>query len=228
MPSGCQIGILIRMATCFFPLQYMIAAFALWLDRQQQEVIDYLKEENRLRKEKLGDRKLHFSDAERRRLALRAKVLGRKILAQLDTLVTPDTLLRWHRELIAQKWNNVHQRKPGRPRTKDEIVALILRMAQENSGWGYTRILGALSNVGYKVNRGTVANILALNGIDRAPLRRVLKEFMTHYHEERNHQGLANQIITAAANDEQFAPGRAFARRSRLGGLLNYYHTKAA
>jgi transposase InsO family protein len=61
-----------------------------------------------------------------------------------------------------------------------------------------------------------------------ASLRRVLKEFMTHYHEERNHQGLANQIITPAANDEQFAQGRAFARRSRLGGLLNYYHTKAA
>ncbi len=159
------------MATCFFPLEYVIAAFALWLNRQQQEVIDYLKEENRLLKEKLGDRKLHFTDAERRRLAARAKLLGRKILAQLDTLVTPDTLLRWHRELIAQKWNHVHKRKSGRPRTKDEIVALILRMAQENTGWGYTRILGALRNVGYKVSRGTVADILALNGIDPAPLR---------------------------------------------------------
>jgi putative transposase len=159
------------MAACYFPLQYVIAASALWLNRQQQEVIDYLKEENRLLKQKLGDRKLHFTDAERRRLAARAKLLGRKILAQLDTLVTPDTLLRWHRELIAQKWNHVQKRKPGRPRTKDELVALILRMAQENSGWGYTRILGALSNVGYKVSRGTVANILALNGIDPAPLR---------------------------------------------------------
>jgi putative transposase len=159
------------MVSPLFPLQYMIAALALWLSRQQQEVIDYLKEENRLLKEKLGDRKLHFTDAERRRLAARAKLLGRKILAQLDTLVTPDTLLRWHRELIAQKWNHVHKRKPGRPRTKDEIVALILRMAQENAGWGYTRILGALSNVGYKVSRGTIASILALNGVDPAPLR---------------------------------------------------------
>ncbi len=75
------------MATCFFPLQYFIAAFAVWLNRHQQEVIDYLKEENRLLKVKLGDRKLHFSDAERRRLAMRAKALGRKVLAQLDTLV---------------------------------------------------------------------------------------------------------------------------------------------
>jgi putative transposase len=159
------------MATCFFPLQYVIVAFALWLNRQQQEVIDYLKEENRLLEQELGDRKLHFTDAARRRLAARAKLLGRKILAQLDTLVTPDTLLRWHRELIAQKCNHVQKRKPGRPCTKDELVALILRMARGNSGWGYTRILRALSNVGYKVSRGTVANILALNGIDPAPLR---------------------------------------------------------
>lgn len=97
-------------------------------------------------------------------------MLGRKTLAQLDTLVTPDTLLHWHRELVAQQWSYIHKRKPGRPRTKDKIVALILRMAQENSGWGYTRSLGALSNVVYKVSRGTIANILALNGIDPAPL----------------------------------------------------------
>ena len=159
------------MVSSLFPLHYVIAAIALWLNRQQQEVIDYLKEENRLLKEKLGDRKLHFTDAERRRLAARAKVLGRKILAQLDTLVTPDTLLRWHRELIAQKWNYVHRRKPGRPRTKDEFVALVLRMAQENTSWGYTRIVGALSNVGYKISRSTIANVLELNGIDPAPLR---------------------------------------------------------
>ena len=159
------------MISPLFPLQYMIAALALWLNRQQQDVIDYLREENRLLKEKLGDRKLHFTDAERRRLAARAKLLGRKLLAQLDTLVTPDTLLRWHRELVAQKWNHAQKRKPGRPRTNDEIVALILRMAQENSGWGYTRIVGALRNVGYKISRSTIANVLALNGIDPAPLR---------------------------------------------------------
>jgi hypothetical protein len=66
------------MATCFFPLQYVIAAVALWLNRQQQEVIDYLKEENRLLKERLGDRKLQFTDAERRRLAARVQI-GRNL-----------------------------------------------------------------------------------------------------------------------------------------------------
>ena len=159
------------MVASLFPLQYLIATLALWLNRQQQEVIDYLKEENRLLKAKLGGRKIQFTDAERRRLAVRAKVIGRKALSQLETLVTPDTLLRWHRELVAQKWNFVHRRGPGRPRTQDEIASLILRMAEDNPGWGYTRILGALRNVGFKVGRGTIANILRENGIDPAPLR---------------------------------------------------------
>jgi len=155
------------MVSSLFSRQYVIAVIAIWLNRQQQEVIDYLKEENRLLKEKLGGDKIHFTDAERRRLANRAKVLGRRVLSQLDTLVTPDTLLRWHRELVAQKWNHVQRRSSGRPRTKAEITALILRMAEDNPSWGYTRIRGALSNVGYQVARGTIANILQEHGLIR-------------------------------------------------------------
>ena len=159
------------MVSCLFPLQYLVATFALWLNREQQAVIDYLTEENRFLKEKLCGRKLQFTDADRRRLAIRAKALGRKLLAQLDTLVTPDTLLRWHRQLVAQKWNHIHERKPGRPRTKDDIAALVMRFASDNPSWGYTRIQGALRNVGHKISRGTIANILAAHGIDPAPLR---------------------------------------------------------
>jgi len=159
------------MTTALFPLQYVIAAWAVWLNRQQKEVIDYLREENRLLKQKLGGRRIQFSEAERRRLAIRAKALGRKVLSQLDTLVTPDTLLRWHRQLVAQQWNYVPRRGVGRPRVTDEIAKLVIRMANENSSWGYTRILGALSNLGYKVSRGTIANILESHGIDPAPLR---------------------------------------------------------
>ena len=80
------------MATSLFPLQYLIAVLALWLNRQQQDAIDYLTEENRMLKAKLGGRKIQFTDAERRRLAIRAKALGRKLLSQIDTLVAPDTL----------------------------------------------------------------------------------------------------------------------------------------
>ena len=159
------------MIASLFPLQYLIATLALWLNRQQQELIDYLKEENRFLKAKLAGRKIQFTDAERRRLAVRAKVIGRKLLNQLDTLVTPDTLLRWHRELVAQKWNFVHRRGRGRPRTQGEISSLILRMAEDNPTWGYFRILGALRNLGFKIGRGTVANVLRDNGIDPAPLR---------------------------------------------------------
>ncbi len=89
------------MVASLFPLQYLIATLALWLNRHQQEVIDYLKEENRFLKAKLGGQKIQFTDAERRRLAVRAKAIGRKLLSQLETHVTPDTLLRWHRELVA-------------------------------------------------------------------------------------------------------------------------------
>ena len=159
------------MTAALFPLQYVIAALAVWLNRQQQEVIDYLLEENMLLKQKLGGRRIQFSDAQRRRLAIRAKAIGRKVLSQLDTLVTPDTLLRWHRQLVAQKWTYVQRRGAGRPRVMDEIAKLVLRMANENPSWGYTRILGALSNLGYKVSRGTIANILEAHGIDPAPLR---------------------------------------------------------
>ena len=129
------------MVATIFPLQYLIATLALWLNRQQLEVIDYLQAENRLLKAELGDRKIRFTYPERRRLAIRAKAIGRKVLSQLETLVTPDTLLRWHRELVAQKWNLVHRRGRGRLRTKDKIASLILRMAEENPTWGYTRIL---------------------------------------------------------------------------------------
>src|SRR5204862_4733101 len=103
---------------------------------------------NRLLKERLGARRICFTDAERRRLARKAFVLGRKALNGLDTLVTPDTLLRWHRELVAMKWDYSQRRGPGRPRTMNTIVDLILRMALDNSSWRYTRIRGALANLG--------------------------------------------------------------------------------
>lgn len=145
--------------------------FAGWVNRHQLDVIEYLQEENRLLKERLGGRRIHFTDAERRRLARKAFSLGRKVLNELQTLVTPDTLLRWHRELVARKWDFSQRRGPGRPCTTNTIVDLILRMALENRSWGYTRIRGALANLGHEVGRGTIANILREHGIEPAPER---------------------------------------------------------
>ena len=145
--------------------------FAGWVNRYQLQIIEYLKEENRVLKERFGNRPIHFTDAQRRRLVRKAKVLGRKGLGELQTLVTPDTLMRWYRELVSSKWDHSHRRGPGRPRVMKDIVDLILRLAQENPSWGYTRIKGALANLGHELGRGTIANILKEHGIEPAPER---------------------------------------------------------
>ena len=87
-------------------------------------------------KEKLGPKRIRFTDAERALLARKAKAVGRKALLKLDTVVSPDTLMRWHRRLVAQKWNFAHRRGPGRPGIMREISARLVRMAQENPKWG--------------------------------------------------------------------------------------------
>ena len=99
-------------------------------------------------------RRLRFDDEQRRRLAVRAKLLGRRVLAEVATIVTPDTLLRWHRKLIAEKYDGSAKRGPGRPTKADDLATLIVRMATENRDWGYRRIQGALSNLGHMVARG--------------------------------------------------------------------------
>ena len=84
--------------------------------------------------------------------------------------MTPDTILRWHRQLIAQKWTFAPKR-PGRPGTMKEIASLIVRMATDNPAWGYSRIQGALKNLDHHVARSTVATVLKDNGIPPAPGR---------------------------------------------------------
>ncbi len=352
-------------------LQFLLMLVAGWLQRQQAATIDYLKAENRMLRERLGGRRIVFTDAERRQLGEKARVLGCKALRELGTIVTPDTLLRWHRELVARKWTFVERRRPGRPRIREELVALVVRMATENRTWGYTRIQGAMANLRYKLGRGTIRRILKDHGIEPAPergkgmpwsvflkahwktlaasdfftvevwswsglvtyyvlfvmelatrrvciagvtthpdtpwmlqmarqltdtvdgillgkrylildrdtkycqafrdfvkregievirlpprspnlnayaerwvrsvreeclskvipigqgmLRRALREFVAHHHLERNHQGLANALITPCTVVE--SRDRAIGRRSRLGGVLNYYERRAA
>jgi hypothetical protein len=135
------------------PIRLLLISLAGYLNQQQQEVIDYLQEENRVLREQLGSKRLRLNDDQRRRLAVRAKKLGRRMLHELATLVAPETLLAWHRKLIARKYDGSQQRGPGRPRTPDEIQQLVVRMATENWDWGYRRIQGALANVGHEVAR---------------------------------------------------------------------------
>ncbi len=110
---------------------------------------------------------------QRRRLAVKGKVLGRKALQQISTIVTLDTILRWHRELIAAKWNYSKRHKNvGRPPVSQEVVDLVLVTARQNPSWGYNRIQGALANFGHQVSDATVGSILRNHGIDPAPDRR--------------------------------------------------------
>jgi transposase InsO family protein len=322
-------------------------------------MLAYLIEENRVLRRQLGGRRPRLTDDDRRQLAARAYRLGRQVLREIATIVAPDTLLRWHRRLIAHKWTYA-KKGASRRAILAEIRELVRRMAEENPTWGYTRIQGALKNVGHRVGRSTIARILRAYGIPpvperptswqtflrahwggiagadffttevwtwrglvtfytvfvielasrrvqilgstphpdeafmrqvartltqadgqvyrvlicdrdakwsapvrarlqegglrviqtpyRAPncnahaerfvrsikeecldrlipfgeghFRRAVAQFVTHYHRERNHQGLGNQLIERPP--EQECVGR-IARRSRLGGLLNYY-----
>jgi len=129
-------------------LQFLLMTVAGWVNRKQQDAIEYLKEENRVLREHLGSRRIRFSNEQRRRLAAKAKALGKEGLKEIAGLVTPDTLLRWYRKLIAEKYDGSQHRGPGRPRVAETIRELVLRMARENSSWGYTRIRGALRNLG--------------------------------------------------------------------------------
>ena len=151
-------------------LRVALAALVGWLDRQQQAAGAYLLEENRILRGQLHGRRLRLSDDERRRLAVRGHRLGRRGLRRVATIVTPDTILRWHRQLIARKWAYAKGRS-GRPGVLAEIRRLVVRMAEENPTWGYTRIRGALKNVGHRVSRSTIARILKAQGIPPVPER---------------------------------------------------------
>jgi putative transposase len=168
------------------PFRLLLVSLAGWMSQQQQDVIDYLQEENRVLREQLGNRRLRLNDDQRSRLAVRAKELGWRVLHEMTPIVTPETLLAWHRRLVAMKYDGSKQRSPGRPHTLDEIQQLILRMATENRDWGYRRIQGALANLGHEVARSTVANILKDHGIEPAPERgrkTTWKEFLARHWE---------------------------------------------
>jgi len=160
-------------------LQLLMSFLAGWVNRNQQDVIEYLEEENRVLREQLGGKRLRFTDRQRRRLAAKAKAVGRKGLFEISTLVTPDTLLRWFRKLIAKKYDGSKNRSAGRPKTAAEIEALIVRMARQNRAWGYTRIRGALYNLGHDIGRNTIKRILHRNGLDPASLRGTVMSWET-------------------------------------------------
>ena len=113
------------MRACLNPFSFLVVSVAGWMNQHQQHVVEYLTEENRVLREQMGNRRMRFTDNQRCRLAARAKKLSRKILEQVATIVTPATLLAWHRKLIAKKYDGSACRAAGRPRTATEITTVI-------------------------------------------------------------------------------------------------------
>jgi len=169
---------------------------------------EYLATENRILRNQITGR-VRLSDGERKALAEIGKKLGKQALAEVASIVTPDTILAWHRKLVAQKFDGSQQRKAlGRPKIAAELEALVVRMAQEHRSWGYDRIVGALANLGYTVSDQTVGNILKRHGMAPAPERKTTttwKEFI------RTHLDVL--VATDCFTAEVWT----------LGGLVTYY-----
>lgn len=190
------------------PWAFLLVTLSGWVNQHQQRVIDYLIEENRILKGKYRGKRIRFTDDERRRLAVKGKALGRKLLGEVASIVTPDTIMGWYRKLIVKKWDYSSKRGPGRPRVMIEISELVVRMALENPQWGYTRIRGALANLAFEVSRTTIANILKGHGIDPAHERRKRTPWRTFL----------------AAHWESIAAADFFTVEvSTLGRLVTYY-----
>ena len=142
---------------------------------------EYLVAENRILRMQIPGR-VTLTDGERRTLANVGKQLGRKALAEVTSLVRPETILAWHRRLVAKKFDGSKKRTyPGRPPVDRALEDLTVRLATENRDWGYDRVVGALANLGYTVSDQTVGNILKRHGIPTAPERKkttTWKEFI--------------------------------------------------
>ncbi len=169
---------------------------------------EYLVAENRILRNQITGR-VRLTDGERTTLAALGKRLGKQALAEVMSVVKPETLLAWHRKLIARKFDgSTYRRYPGRPRIDPAIEPFVVQFAQENRTWGYDRIVGALKNVGYTVSDQTVGNILKRHNLLPAPERKkttTWREFI------RSHQNLlvATDFFTAEVWTK--------------GGLVTYY-----
>jgi putative transposase len=155
------------------PWQLLMLVLAGWINRQQQEVIEYLVEENRVLRKKVGKKRVLLTADPRLRLGVKGKVLGRKLPGEFASIACPETILRRNRELEAENWDYSRGRKKaGRPAIPQEIVDLVVKLAKENPGWGYNRIQGAVGNPGHSISDTAIGKILRAHGIEPAPERK--------------------------------------------------------
>jgi transposase InsO family protein len=151
--------------------QRLLAYITGSVDRELLARNEYLAEENRILRSQIKGR-LRLNDAERRNLAEIGQRLGRKALEDVAQIVRPETILAWHRKLVAQKFDgSEHRSTLGRPRLDRSVEEWVVQLARDNRTWGYKRIAGALENLGHNISRQTVANILKRHGLAPAPER---------------------------------------------------------
>ena len=161
----------------------LIATIARILCRELTLQNEYLKQENKIYKSKI-DKRINFTDDERRTLVNAALAMGRDLMEQVVRIVQPKTILAWQRKLEKAKWDYSDRRKnnPGRPRIDVDIEELVCRMARENE-WGYARIQGELKKLDITISKSSVANILRRNGLPPSPERKGLswREFLSRH-----------------------------------------------
>jgi len=171
-------------------VQFIVAMLAYALNERMVRKVEYLREENRVLKEAIraatGKTRIPLTDEQRRRLATKGKALTPAEREECCQVVRPSTILAWFRQLVARKYDSSQVRTPGRPRKAKDIRELVLRIANENPGWGYTKIRDALRGLKIEIGRTTVANMLAESGIEPAPERnrkRTWKHFLRSHWE---------------------------------------------
>jgi transposase InsO family protein len=157
------------------PWKKMLAWATGRIDDSLRQKLEFVLEENRVYRALLERHSPHWrlEDSERKALAEKGRPLG-KLLAEVITMVQPETLLKWHRRLVAKKWDFSSRRDKsvGRPPVDAAVEKLVVQLAKDNAGWGYDRIVGALANLGHQVSDQTVGNILRRMGMGTAPERK--------------------------------------------------------
>ena len=150
----------------------LATCLAYCIDKELYRAIDYLREQVRvlLEQQAKQNKRILLTNSQRMRVAAKAKRLSRKMLEQCTELFTPDTIMRWFRELVARKYDGSKNRtSPGRPQIAQEVVNLVIRFKEENPRWGYKKIRDQVVYLGYKISKSSVKNILIENGYDPEP-----------------------------------------------------------
>jgi hypothetical protein len=167
----------------FKPWTFFMVAIAGWMNRRQQEAIEYLRVENRILREKLGHKRIILNVSQKRQLALAAFKLPRDLLRQCGTLFSPETILKWHRLLIARKYDGSGKRGP-KPKKANSVRKLVKQMSEENPSWGYGRICGELRKLGFAIHWQTVRRVMLDLGLlpdpDR-PYKTTWKTFLASH-----------------------------------------------